>query len=143
LTARAKTFKTSQEALDWMLRGGMLVKGTRKDPETFAAVHGFLLSEDMREKIGARLVELVAKASRKRKTAGVTLRDAFLTATIATLLDKTERNLSEDELTKCANIIFALLPIDRLEQAGLADRPLQALASDKSLVDELRRILRH
>jgi hypothetical protein len=103
-----------------------------------------LLSEDMRERIGAHLVRLVAKATRrKRKNDVVTLRDAFLTATIATLLEKTRRILTEDELTKCANIIFTLLPIERLEQAGLADRPLRVFASEKSLADELQRVLHH
>ena len=143
MSTKSKPFKTSQEVLDWMFHGRMLVKGTRKDPETFAAVQGFLLSEDVRERIGAHLVELVANATRRKKTAGVTLRDAFLTATIATLLEKTQRSLTEDELTNCANIIFALLPIERLEQAGLADRPLRLLASEKWLVDKLQRVLHH
>jgi hypothetical protein len=133
--------KTSEQVLEWLMERQMVVKGSRKDPETFATVQGFVLSEEMRERIGRTLVDLITKSSRKRKSDRVTLKDAFLAATIAALLQKTRKGLSQDQLTECANVIFALLPIDRLEQAGLADKRLRAFARDRSVVDQLQRML--
>ncbi len=138
-----KASKTSDEALKWLIQKQMVLKGTRKDPETFANVQGFVLSQEMREAIGTNLVELVAKSSRKKKSDHVTLKDAFLAATIAAIFQKTKRRVGEDKLTECAKIIFALLPIERLEQAGLADRPLRVFSRDRSLVERLERILDH
>lgn len=134
-------FRTSQQALDWMLERTIIVKSKSKDPETLARIQGFLLSNEMRERVGVNLVELVSKASRKKSLYHVTVRDAFLTATIAALLQSTRSGLSEDDMTRCANIVFALLPIGRLEQADLADRPLWVFARDRNMVGELQRTL--
>ena len=134
-------FRTSQQALDWMLERSMIVKSKTKDPETLATIQGFLLSNEMRERIGTNLIELVSKASRKKSLCHVTVRDAFLTAAIAALLQSTRSRLSEDDMTGCANIVFALLPIGRLEQADLADRSLWLFARDRNMVGELQRSL--
>ncbi|OFX16541.1 hypothetical protein A3K71_07355 [archaeon RBG_16_50_20] len=48
-------FRTSQSALDRILQGNMIVKSKMKNSETFAAVHGFLLSNDRpRQEYGRR-----------------------------------------------------------------------------------------
>lgn len=131
--------RSSGEVVEWMLQQNIVLKSKMKDPETFASVQGFLLSNEMRESIGSILIKLVARESRKKRTA-LTVLDAFLTATIAAVLQKTGRSLSEDEMTKCANIIFAMLPMGRLEQSGLADQPLGRVARDRNMVGELQRI---
>lgn len=133
--------RTSQAALQWMLQQKIVIRSKMKDPETFAAIQGFMLSSEMRESIGSILIELVAKQTHKRSNA-LTLRDAFLAATIAAVLRKTGANLSEDEMTTCANIISAMLPIAQLEQAGLADQRLGMIARDRNKVGELQRLLR-
>jgi hypothetical protein len=126
-----------------MLKHDMIVRSKTKDPETFASVQGFLLSDEMRESIGANLVRLVAKATKKGndRLRRVTVREAFLTATLAALLERTRVSLSEDEMTRCTNIIFALLPIRRLEQARIADRTVRSLALSKRAVMELQQVL--
>ena len=135
--------ETTEGALHWMLQQNMIVRSTSKDPETFAAVQGFLLSDEMRDSIGSNLVRLVAKATRKGNTRlrRVTVREAFLTATLAALLEKARASLSEEEMTRCTNIVFALLPIKRLEQARLADRTVRSIALNRRSVMELQRIL--
>ncbi len=134
--------ETIEAALNWMLDQNILVKKSTKDPETFATVRGYLLSEIAREKIGANLVTLFAKATRRRngKLGKVTLRDAFLTAALGAVLQMSETSISEDEMLRCANIILELLPIRQLEEAGIAYRPLRSLACDASLVGKMRRL---
>jgi hypothetical protein len=122
-----------------MLRQEMMVRRTTKDPETYAAVHGFILSDQLRDMIGSNLVKLVGKATRKGNggVAKVSIRDAFLTATMAAVLEMARVTLSDEEMACCANVIFALLPIGRLEEAGLADRSLRTVARDRSSVQKL------
>ena len=123
-----------------MLRREMIVRKTAKDPETYAAVHGFILSDQLRDMIGSNLVKLVGKATRKKNggVARVSIRDAFLTATMAAVLDMERVTLSDEEMACCANVILALLPIRRLEEAGLADRSLRTVARDRSSVQTLQ-----
>ncbi len=61
---------SSEAALRWMLHQGMILRKTAKDPETFATVQGFILSDQLRDKIGSTVASLVAKATRKRKSKG-------------------------------------------------------------------------
>lgn len=132
--------RTPEGALHWMLHQEMLVRKTTKDPETYATVRGFILSDQLRDMIGSNLVKLVAKATRRRKerTLSVSIRDAFLTATMAAVLEKARVVLSDEEMTRCANIIFSLLPIKRLEETGLADKSLRTVARDRSSVQKLQ-----
>jgi len=129
---------TPESAIDWMLSQHMILKKSTKDPETFAAVNGYVLSDELREKIGSHLVELFAKSTRKKSFKDITVRDAFLTATIGATLEIARVQLSEEEMTSCANIIMALLPIERLELEGVAERPLRTLARDRLLVSKIR-----
>jgi hypothetical protein len=143
LKRAAFDIQTPEGALDWMLERELLVKRTTKDPETYATSHGFVLSDQLRDVIGCNLVKLVAKVTRKRNGSarGVSVRDAFLTATIAAVLETTRAPLNDDEITNCANIIFALLPIGRLEETGLADRSLRAVTHNRSSVRKLQDLL--
>jgi len=127
-----------------MLQEKMILRKTTKDPETYATVLGFILSDQLRDMIGSNIVKLVAKATKRRngKAGSVSIRDAFLTATIAAVLEVSKVQLSEVEMMRCANIIFALLPIKRLEEAGLADRPLRTVARDRSSVEKLQNLFR-
>ncbi len=129
-----------QRALEWMLKKKMIIGGSTKDPETFATMKGYVLSEEMRERLGDNLVKLLAKTVSKKELAHVTVRDAFLAATMAAVLHGARTSLNHEELTRCANIIFALLPITRFEEAGLANLPLRSLVRSKATVEELRRI---
>ena len=106
-----------------MLRQSMILRKTAKDPETFATVQGFILSDQLRDIIGSTLASLVAKAIGKRnqRVGNVSIRDAFLTASMAAVLETSPVSRSADEMASCANIIFALLPICRLEEEGLAN----------------------
>ena len=72
-----------------MLQQGMSLRKTAKDPETFATVQGFILSDQLKDKIGSTLASLVAKATRKRnrRVGDVSIRDAFLTASMAGAAD--------------------------------------------------------
>ena len=76
--------KTSEGALHWMLNQSIIVRRTAKDPETFATVQGFVLSDQVQDAIGSNLVKLVAKATRRAngEVGSVSIRDAFLTATM-------------------------------------------------------------
>ena len=123
-----------------MLRREMIVRKTAKDPETYAAVHGFILSDQLRDMIGSNLVKLVGKATRKKNggVARVSIRDAFLTATMAAVMEIARVTLSDEEMACCANVILALLPIRRLEEAGLADRSLRTVARHRSSVQKLQ-----
>jgi len=127
-----------------MLQENMILRKTTKDPETYATVLGFILSDQLRDMIGSNIVKLVARATKRRngKAGCVSIRDAFLTATIAAVLEVSKVQLSEVEMMRCANIIFALLPIKRLEEAGLADRPLRTVARDRSSVEKLQNLFR-
>jgi hypothetical protein len=130
-------------ALDWMLRQNLILKKMTKDPETHATIQAYILSEQLRETIGSNLVRLVAKVTKKGngEVRNVSLRDAFLTATIAALLETTHASLDDDEMTSCANIVFALLPIWRLEETGLAGRRLRSIARKRSLVGKLQELV--
>ena len=138
------TFDThsSEGALRWMLHQSMIIQKTEKDPETFATVQGFILSDQLRDKIGSTVASLVAKATRKRnrRVGNVSIRDAFLTASMAALVETSPVSLSEDEMACCANIIFALLPISRLEEEGLADRSLRTITHNKLYVEKLQEL---
>jgi hypothetical protein len=50
--------KTSVGALTWLLDHEMVIRSHTQDPETFARVQTYLLSEGLREKIGFNLVKL-------------------------------------------------------------------------------------
>ncbi len=129
---------TTVGALSWMLEQGMIVRRTTKDPETFLPVQGYILSDDMREKIGTNLVKLFGKAARGNGLGGVTICDAFITATIAAVLATGKARLSEEEMTLCTNIILTFLSFEKLEAAGIARKPLRNLASDRALVRKFR-----
>jgi hypothetical protein len=136
--------RTSEGAIRWLLDQKMIVRRHAKDPETFATAQGFILSDELRHKLGSNLVRLVAKATRRGngRLGNVSIRDAFLTAAMAAVLETTGAPLSDDEMTRCANIIFALLPIEPLEKSGLADKPLRTVVRSRSSVLELQRLLR-
>lgn len=136
--------QTSEGALRSMLHQNMILRKTTKDPETYATVQGFILSDQLRDMIGSNLVKLVAKATKKEngKVGSVSIRDAFLTATMAAVLEITRLPLSDDEMARCANIILALLPIRRLEEEGLADRSLRTIARDRASVERLQNLFR-
>jgi hypothetical protein len=136
--------RNSEGALRWMLQEKMILRRTTKDPETYATVLGFILSDQLRDMIGSNIVKLVAKATKRGdgNLGSVSIRDAFLTATMAAVLEMSKVQLSDVEMVRCANIIFALLPIRRLEEAGLADRPLRTVARDRSSVEKLQNLFR-
>ena len=127
-----------------MLQENMILRKTTKDPETYATVLGFILSDQLRDMIGSNIVKLVAKATKRRNTkaGSVSIRDAFLTASMAAVLEMSKVQLSDAEMVRCANIIFALLPMKRLEEAGLADRSLRTVARDRSSVEKLQSLFR-
>jgi len=133
---------SSEAALRWMRHQGMILRKTAKDPETFATVQGFILSDQLRDKIGSTVASLVAKATRKRnpRVGNVSIRDAFLAARMAALLETSPVSLSDDEIARCANIIFAFLPISRLEEEGLADRSLRTITRNKLYVEKLQEL---
>lgn len=134
--------RTSDGALRWMLERGMILRRSTKDPETYATVQGFILSDQLRDMIGSNLVKLVAKATgRKGRMGKVSIRDAFLTATMAAVLAMGRVSLSDDEMARCCNIVFALLPIRRLEEEGFADRALRTVARSRSSVEKLQHLL--
>jgi hypothetical protein len=143
MSAAVFEIQTPEGALLWMLNQNMIVTSSTKDPETLATIRGYLLSESLQEKIGSNLVRLFAKAT-SRGNGGmgkVTVRDAFLTATIGAVLEVGQVSLSEEEMMRCANIILAFLPMERLEKAGIAKKPLRSLAHDRFLVGKIRRIV--
>ncbi len=133
---------TTETALRWMLQHKMVLRSSAKDPETFASVRGFILSDEVRERVGANLLKLFAKATSGKKASlgKVTLRDAFLGAAIGAILEVGRVRLDDGPMMKCATIVMALLPTDRLEEAGIAGRRLSSLARDKSLVRKIQQI---
>jgi hypothetical protein len=135
-------FQTPEGALSWMLENGMIIRRTVKDPETLATVRGFILSDEFGQNIGARLLELFAKATGRKKNGlqQVTVRDAFLMATIAAVLRRTNLSLSEEEMELCAGILVSFLPVDRLARAGIADKTLRNIAHDRTLVRKIQRV---
>ena len=143
MSAAVFEIQTPEGALLWMLNHDMIVTSSTKDPETLATVRGYLLTQSLQEKIGSNLVRLFAKATSKGKVAlgSVTVRDAFLTATIGAVLEMGQVSLNEEEMIRCANIILAFLPMGRLEKAGIARKPLRSLAHDRFLVGKIRRII--
>lgn len=120
-----------------MLEQGMVVRKAGKNPETFIPTQGYILSDELREKIGTNLVKLFGKTNKGNRLGDVTIGDAFITATIAAVLESCEAPLSEEEMTLCANIILKLLPFERLEAAGVTTKPLRRLARDRPLVRKL------
>jgi hypothetical protein len=138
----SNSFQTLDDALAWMLRNGMIIRSTSKHPETLATVRGFVLSDEFGQSIGFYLLELFTKAIKKRRNglSGVTVRDAFLMATIAAVMKQAEVTLSEGEMQLCASILLSLLPIDRLAQAGIADITLRNLARDRLLIRKVQRV---
>jgi len=139
--SHANLFQTPEGALSWMLDNGMIIRSTVKDPETLATVRGFILLDEFGQSIGSSLLELFAKATGRKKNGlrEVTVRDAFLMATIAAVLRRTKVSLSEEEMELCAGILVSLLPIDRLVQAGIADQTLRNIAHDRALVRRIHR----
>ncbi len=121
-----------------MLEQGMIVRRTTKNSETFIPVQGYILSDDLREKIGTNLVKLFGKAARGNGLDGVTIGDAFITATIAAVLATGKVSLSEEEMMLCTNIILTFLPFEKLQATGIAGKPLRSLASDRVLVRKFR-----
>lgn len=121
-----------------MLEQGMITRRATKDPETFIPVQGYILSDELRDTIGTNLVKLFGKAARKNRSARVTIGDAFITATMAAVLETAKVYLSQEELTDCAGIILKFLPFEELKTAGIAGKPLRRLASDKALVRKFR-----
>jgi hypothetical protein len=134
--------QTCEGALRWMLHRNMILKKTTKDPETYATVQGFILSDELRDLIGSNLVKLIAKAANGSSRAGsVSIRDAFLAATMAAVLEMGYIRLRDDEMAQCASIAFALLPIGRLEGAGLANRSLRTFSRSRASVEKLQNLL--
>jgi hypothetical protein len=135
-------FHTPEGALSWMLENDMIIRSTTRDPETLATVRGFILSDEFGQSIGTSLLELFTKATGRKKNGlkQVTVRDAFLMATIAAVLRKTKLHLSEEEMELCAGILVSLLPIDRLARAGIADQTLRNIAHDRTLVRKIQHV---
>ncbi len=127
-------------ALKWMLEQGMITRRTTKDPETFIPVQGYILSDELRDAIGTNLVKLFGKATRKNVSGRVTVGDAFITATMAAVLETAKVSLSQEELTDCTSIVLTFLPFEELKTAGIARKPLRSLASDKALVRKFRNL---
>jgi hypothetical protein len=140
----SNSFQTLDDALAWMLRNGMIIRSTGKDPETLATVRGFVVSEEFGQSVGAYLLKLFTKAIKKRRNglSSVTVRDAFLMATIAAAMKQAEVTLGEREMQLCAGILLSLLPINRLAQAGIADITLRNLARDRLLIRKVQRVCR-
>jgi hypothetical protein len=140
--AHRETIQSSEDALLWMLDHKMVIKTSTKDPETFANIQGYLLTEDVRDTIGTNILKLFAKVTSKHdgRMKGVTVRDAFLTATIAALLTIGKAKFSEDQMVSCANVALALLPFDMLEKAGIAEKTLSSLARDRKLVSRIHKM---
>ena len=136
------SFQTLEDALAWMLSNGIIIRSTGKDPETLATVRGFVLSDEFGQSIGSHLLELFARAIKKRRNglSNVTVRDAFLMATIAAIMKRAQVTISEGAIQLCAGILLSLLPIDRLAQAGIADITLRNLARDRLLVRKVQRV---
>ena len=122
-------------ALSWMIEQGMVVRKTTKDPETFIPIQGYILSDELREQIGGNLVKLFNQAMKRPGLRDVTIGDAFVTATIAALIAEAE--LSQEEMTMCANIILKLLPFDKLESACVTGKTLRHLSRDRTLLRKL------
>jgi hypothetical protein len=120
-------------ALSWMIEQGMVVRKTTKDPETFIPIQGYILSDELRERIGSNLVKLFSKATKRSGLRDVTIGDAFVTASIAALI-AVGAKLSQEEMTMCANIILKLLPFDKLESAGVTGKALRHLSKDRTLL---------
>jgi len=123
-------------ALSWMIEQGMVVRKTTKDPETFIPIQGYILSDELRERIGSNLVKLFSKATKRSGLRDVTIGDAFVTASIAALIAM-GAELSQEEMTMCANIILKLLPFDKLESAGVTGKTLWHLSRDRTLLRRL------
>lgn len=87
-----------------MLINGMIIRSAVKGPETLATVRGFILSDEFGQSIGSSLLELFAKATGRKRNGlrEATVRDAFLMATIATVLRRVRVPLSEGEMELCA-----------------------------------------
>ncbi len=133
--------KTPESALHWMLSCNMVMRSPIKDPETLATAPGYVLSDELREKIGSNMVKLISKAAvSKSALSKVTVRDAFLMASMAAILEVSKVALNEEEMTHCANITLALLPIAHLEEAGISRKTLRRLTWDRSLVGKIRGI---
>jgi len=131
---------TAKGAMSWMLQRGMIVRSSTKDPETFATIQGYIVSEELRDRIGSNLVRLLGKAAKGNGMGRVTIRDALLTATMGAVLAIGKTQLSEEEMMQFANIIWALLPFERLETAGVTQKPLRSLARDRRLVGKVMRL---
>lgn len=121
-----------------MIEHGMIMRRTTKDPETFIPVQGYILSDELRDAIGTNLVKLLGTVTRKNGSGKVTIGDAFITATMAAVLETAKVSLSKEELTECASIILTFLPFEELKTTGIARRPLRSLASNKALVRKFR-----
>jgi hypothetical protein len=140
--ARTESIQSTEDALLWMLNRKMIIKTSTKDPETFANIQGYLLTEDIRDTIGTNILRLFAKVTSRQnsRVKRVTVRDAFLTATIAVLLAEDKAKFSEDQMVSCANVVLALLPFDMLEKEGIAEKTLVSLARDRKLVARIQKI---
>ena len=124
-------------ALSWMIEQEMVVRKTTKHPETFIPIQGYILSDDLREGIGNNLVKLFSKATKRAGLRDLTIRDAFVTASIAALLAAAGAELSQEEIILCTDIILKLLPVDKLESAGINEKTLRQLSRDRALLRRL------
>lgn len=138
----AETLQPTEDTLRWMIRHNLVIKKTTKDPETFANIQGYILTEEIREKIGANILIIFAKAAGKHKGAveGLTVQDTFITATVATLRAVCKARLNEDRMVSCINVVFALLSFSRLEEAGIAQKTLRSLTHDRRLVNKIEKM---
>lgn len=139
---RAETIQPTEDALSWVIRHNLVIKKTTKDPETFANIQGYILTEKIREKIGANILIIFAKAASKQNlaTKGLTVQDTFITATVATLRAIGKVHIDEDRMVSCANVVLALLPFGRLEEAGIAQKTLRSLTHDRRLVNKIEKM---
>jgi len=138
----ADTLQPAEDTLRWMIRHNLVIKKTTNYPETFANIQGYILTEEIREKIGANILIIFAKAAGKQKGAieGLTVLDTFITTTVATLRAVCKTRLDEDRMVSCINVVFALLPFGRLEEAGIAQKTLRSLTHDRRLVNKIEKM---
>lgn len=129
-----------EDAFHWLRSRGIIEPASARDPETFARIHGFVLTEQLRDRIGSSLVRLMARAQRRHALRNLTIRDAFLTASLDAIMHQGDVALSQDEITRCASIILSLLPLAKLETAGIARKKLRSLVKSRSLVQQLQRV---
>lgn len=121
-----------------MIKRGIVVRKSAKDPETFIPIQRYILSDELREAIGVNLVKLFAKVAEGKGSGGITIGDAFIAAAMAALLATSGERLGEDEIALCTDVVLKLLPYEKLRAARLARKTLRRLSWDMSLVRKLK-----